>query len=219
MKCGEAQKLFSPYVDCVLSGKQMLAMGCHLQTCRRCDREYAQFRKMQQLVGELKRAKAPADLALKLRVAISQEAAQVRRPRFAGLAVRLENALNAFAIPATGGLVTAVVIFGLFMGFVTLPPALQANDVPLTFYTAPELQQGPLGVGSIGADSLVIETVVNEDGRVQDYRILALPDNSDDIAPQVKKMLLFTTFRPATWMGRPTRGRAVLTFSRVSVKG
>jgi hypothetical protein len=29
----------------------------------------------------------------------------------------------------------------------------------------------------------------------------------------------FTTFRPATSMGRPTTGRAVLSFSRVSVKG
>jgi hypothetical protein len=29
----------------------------------------------------------------------------------------------------------------------------------------------------------------------------------------------FTTFRPALSMGRPTTGKAILSFSRVSVKG
>jgi len=37
--------------------------------------------------------------------------------------------------------------------------------------------------------------------------------------PQVKNMLIFTTFRPATAMGRPTPGRAVLSFSKISVRG
>jgi hypothetical protein len=31
--------------------------------------------------------------------------------------------------------------------------------------------------------------------------------------------MTFTTFRPATSMGRPTSGRAVLSFSNISVKG
>jgi hypothetical protein len=35
----------------------------------------------------------------------------------------------------------------------------------------------------------------------------------------VKNMLIFTTFRPAMSMGRPTPGRAVLSFSKISVKG
>jgi hypothetical protein len=31
--------------------------------------------------------------------------------------------------------------------------------------------------------------------------------------------LIFTTFRPATNLGRPTAGRAVLSFSKISVRG
>jgi hypothetical protein len=49
--------------------------------------------------------------------------------------------------------------------------------------------------------------------------VLSNPDAANELPSQVKNMLIFTTFRPATSMGRPTSGRAVLSFSRVSVKG
>jgi len=97
------------------------------------------------------------------------------------------------------------------------------NDVPLMLYTAPQLQSSAFGttIGSVNSDSLVIEAYVGADGRVQDYRILSSPDpeESKDLLPQVKNMLIFTTFRPATSLGRPMPGRAVLSFSKISVKG
>ena len=40
-----------------------------------------------------------------------------------------------------------------------------------------------------------------------------------ELLPQVKRMLIFTTFRPAMSMGRPISSRAVLSFSRISVRG
>jgi HAE1 family hydrophobic/amphiphilic exporter-1 len=41
----------------------------------------------------------------------------------------------------------------------------------------------------------------------------------DQIKPQLENMLIFTTFRPATAFGQPTSGRAVLSFSKINVKG
>ncbi len=165
----------------------------------------------------------PVDLALKLRVAISQQVADVRRPRYQGLLVRIENAINAFMVPATAGLVSAVLIFGLLLGFFALPGQLQASsgDVPLMLYTAPQLEQTMFGtsLGSVGDDSVVIEAYIDANGRVEDYRILSQPDDALTMMPEVKKLLIFTTFRPALSMGRPTSGRAVISFSKVSVKG
>jgi hypothetical protein len=88
-------------------------------------------------------------------------------------------------------------------------------------YTAPQLQQSAFGAAldSINDDSLVIEAYVDSRGRVEDYRILSNPKDATALLPQVKNMLIFTTFRPATSMGRPTTGRAVLSFSKISVKG
>ena len=223
MNCGEAKKLFSPYLDGQVSGRQMHALTRHMQECSRCAREYVAIGRTQQLLAELGPKKAPADLALKLRVAISREAAQKRRWRLEGVLVRLENALNAFMVPATAGLVSAVLIFGLLLGFFALPGQLQASsgDVPLIFYTAPQLEQSVFGtsLSNIGEDSVVIEAYVDANGRVQDYRILSEPDNAKDVLPQVKNLLIFTTFRPALSMGVPTAGRAVISFSKISVKG
>ena len=223
MKCGEAKKLFSPFLDGQVSGRQMRALDGHIEECSGCAREYVAMQRTQQLLANLGPKKAPADLALKLRVAISREASQNRRSRFEGVLVRLENALNAFMVPATAGLVSAVLIFGLLLGFFALPGQLQASsaDVPLMLYTAPQLEQSVFGtsLGSIGEDSVVIEALVDANGRVQDYRILSESQDAKSVVPQVKNLLIFMTFRPALSMGRPTAGRAVISFSKISVKG
>jgi hypothetical protein len=224
MNCVQAKSLFSPYLDGAVTGRQMQELGRHLQTCANCRPRYESLRETQRLLGAIGRRKAPADLALNLRVAISQEAARARRPRLAGLSVRFQNALNAFMVPATAGLVTAVVIFVVVMGF--LAP-LQADnpDVPLMLNTTPQLQQSAFGtpLDSINDDSLVIEAYVDSNGRVQDYRILSDSNTPATVVPEIKKDMLifttFTTFRPAMSMGRPTPGRAVLSFSKISVKG
>jgi hypothetical protein len=222
MKCTEARSMFSPYLDGAVTGTEMLALTQHLDRCVDCQGEYVSLRQTQQLLTKVGRRKAPDDLSLKLRLAISREVAQSRRPYFHDFRVRVENAIQGFMVPATAGLVTAVVIFGFLMGFLALPLQADNSDVPLMLNTAPQLQQSAFGTAldSIADDSLVIEAYVDSNGRVQDYRVLSSPQDAKDLSPQVKIMLTeFTTFRPATSMGRPTVGRAVLSFSMVRVKG
>jgi hypothetical protein len=222
MKCAEAKPMFSPYLDGAVSGTEMHALGLHLQKCSQCHREYALLRQSQELLAKVGRRKAPSDLALKLRVAISREAAAAKRPPFEGVVVRLQNMLNAFMVPATAGMVAAIAIFGFVMGL-TLPElqARNTNDVPLMLYTGPELEESffTTSLSSVNDDSLVIEAYVDATGRIQDYRILSDSDSSQKLLPEVKRMLIFTTFRPAMSMGRPTPGHAVLSFSKISVRG
>jgi hypothetical protein len=223
MKCAGYKKLFSSYLDGRLSGTKMQALTRHMQECDGCTRDYAAIQCTQQLLAAVGKPKAPADLALQLRLAISREAAQARRPRFEGALVRLSNALNAFMVPATAGVLSAVLTFGLLLGFFALPQQLQASssDVPLMLYTGPQLEQSVFGtsLGSMGDDSVVIEAFVDANGRVEDYRILSQSDDAKAALPQVKNLLIFTTFRPALSMGVPTSGRAVISFSKISVKG
>jgi hypothetical protein len=201
----------------------MLALQAHLDECAACAREYQLLRQTQQLLTSVGRVKEPADLGLKLRLAISREAAEARRPRFEDLRLRAENAVQVFMVPATAGLVCALLIFGLVTAILAMPGEVQANnqDVPLVLNTGPELQQSVFGttLSSMTTDSLVIEAYVDRNGRVQDYRILSDPGESQQLLPQVKRMLIFTTFRPAMSMGRPISSKAVLSFSRISVRG
>jgi hypothetical protein len=223
MKCADVKGLLSPYLDGVVTGTEMQGLQAHLERCPACALEYRLLRQTQQLLASVRRVHQPADLGLKLRLAISREAAEERRPRYEGLRMRVENAVNAFMVPATAGLVCALLIFGLVTAILAMPGEVQANnqDVPLVLNTGPELQESAFGttLSAMNTDSLVIEAYVDSRGRVQDYKILSDPGESQQLLPQVKRMLIFTTFRPAMSMGRPISSRAVLSFSRISVRG
>src|SRR3984885_5906368 len=80
MRCTEAKELFSPYLDGAVTGRQMLGGERHLTACAGCQREYRLLRETQRMLVSVGRPKTPEDLGLKLRLAISREAAHARRP-------------------------------------------------------------------------------------------------------------------------------------------
>jgi hypothetical protein len=211
----------SSYIDGAVTRSQLAQVNEHLCGCSGCAGHFASMQRAQSLVGSLGRKVAPPDLTLKLRVALSQEIANSRRSRWEMLRVRWENAFNAVMVPATAGIVTTLIIFGVLISFLYPAQVSASNDVPTMLYTPAQLRSTPfeLSMGVANADSLVVEAYVGPDGRVQDYRILSGPENDAALLPQLKNMLIFTTFQPATAFGQPTSGRVILTFSKVQVKG
>ena len=88
--------------------------------------------------------------------------ARSRARSFAGLQVRLEDALNSFMVPATAGVLSAIVFFGLLIGLFALP--VQANnDVPTMLYTPPVLAQSPF---SNGMERMNAESCTDPAGRL-----------------------------------------------------
>jgi len=221
MTCFEAKHFMSGYLDAAISRSKVSELEAHLCECGQCAVRFATLRQTQTSVANLGRRPAPPDLTLKLRVALSQELANARRPRWETLRVRWENVFNAVMVPATGGLVTAIVMFGLLINFLVPTQFAGINDVPTTLYTPPQLQSSPFEftVDSNHTDPLIVEAYIGADGRVQDYRILSGNDNGGAVLSELKNMLIFATFRPATSFGRPTAGRAILAFSKIQVKG
>ena len=73
--CQKCQSSFSAYLDGAVSGRLMQQIAQHLESCTGCAREFDALRAMQQTLAALGPAKAPADLGLKLRLAISHEEA------------------------------------------------------------------------------------------------------------------------------------------------
>jgi predicted anti-sigma-YlaC factor YlaD len=221
MKCSKAKSLMSEYVDGALETTQSVKIEHHLVECGGCRSELASMRQTRSLLSLVGRKAAPEDLALRIRLAVSREAAQEKVTAFGRLRFRFENGFNAFMVPATAGLLSAIVFFGLLIGFFAVPRSTNDVQVGTTFYTPPELAISPFGLtDAVASDSVVLEAYVGADGRVQDYKVLSSPDGNDnDIDPRIKNMLLFTIFRPATSYGRPIAGKAVLSFSAINVKG
>jgi len=220
MTCTKSKSLLSPYLDGKLTGAEMQAIAAHIGGCGECRREFAMLRVTQGLVAKLGPKKAPPELSLRLRVALSQEAALTPRRRLQALLVRAEEAFNSMLVPATAGAVTAIVFFGLLMGFFTLPTLAAAdNNSPALFYTPPELAATQFTFSNTPG-SLMVEAVIDENGRVVDWNQMGERNKETDMAlPEIKNMLLFTVFRPATLMGKPTTSRVVLSFSAINVRG
>ncbi len=224
MNCTETKSLLSLYLDGAVTGRQMRDIGEHLNDCSSCGTHYAGLQQAQQAVAALGRRQPPPRLALQLRVALSHEIARQKRPIFEGMFVRFDNALRGVMVPATAGLLSAIIFFGLLIGFFAMPQQLQArnnNDVPTELYTPPQLAMSPFGwqMSDIDAGVVVVDVVVGANGRVQDYRIISAPSGSSEMMTQLNSMLIFTQFRPATSFGQPVAGRAVLSFSKINVKG
>lgn len=224
MTCSEARGLISPYLDGVAASQQMRELSVHMQGCSTCAQEYAMLRMTQNAVAGLGRKQLPPELGLRLRVMVSQQAAMRRRSAWASLQLRLEHALQAFMVPATAGALSAIVMFGLLIGVFAIPAPLRASsdDVPTKLFTPPQMVVSPFA-GSFNADSddsFVVEALVDEAGRVQDYRIISAPANYEGtMVSRLENMLIFTVFQPARSFGRPTSGRAIISFSRISVQG
>jgi hypothetical protein len=218
MSCNETRTLFSSHLDGAIGAPEARIVNDHLRSCAACRAEHAALVRTQSLVMALGRKPAPPELALKIRVAISREHSISLRRRLQGLGVRFENALNAFMLPATAGLVTAVIVFGLFVGFFVQPPVVSAaNDIPTALYLPPRLASAPFA-DNITGGPVVIEAFVDSNGRLQDYRIIAGED-TEEVRKQLDRSLLFTSFQPAKAFGAPTSGRVIISFSNVSVKG
>jgi hypothetical protein len=63
-----------------------------------------------------------------------------------------------------------------------------------------------------------VEASVDAAGRVYDFSIVAGPQD-DAVRTQIANQLLGSVFQPASAFGVPIRGRVVVTFSGISVRG
>lgn len=223
--CETMEAKFTEYLDGRLSGREMQEMAAHLDGCRECGREWDSLRRIQSSLAMLGPVSEPADLLLRIRVAVSQERARSRRSRFQALNLAWKNTIGPFLLQASAGFASAVLLLGTVIVLVSMfaqpQPAQASKDEPLGMATSPRLLYLSSGVGNTINDAgvpVIVEAYVNDEGEVYDYRIVAGPRDPATRA-QVENLLLMSRFEPARFFGQPVRGLAVLSFSGVSVRG
>lgn len=222
-QCARIQTSFSPYLDGAVSGHEMQEIASHLETCKHCADEFAALRGAQHSVASLGPAKAPADLGMKLRLAISHEMARRRSSWMDSFSVKWDNSIRPLLVQVSAGFAGSVVLLGgiiLLLGMVAAPEPVMANDEPLGAMTAPHYLYSAVTPNAIvtGQDSVVIvEAYINEQGRVYDYNIVSGPVDPA-VRTQIVDQLLLSVFQPASVFGAPVRGRVVMTFSGISVR-
>jgi anti-sigma factor RsiW len=115
LSCNKIQPSFSAYLDGAISGQRMQEIALHLETCNRCTREFAALRAMQQSLATLGPAKAPQDLGMKLRLAISHEQAARRSSWTDSFSLKWDNAIRPLLLQVSAGFAGSVALVGGIM--------------------------------------------------------------------------------------------------------
>jgi hypothetical protein len=218
MNCTESKANLSSYIDDALPTTEALELRRHLEACRPCAGEVAAIQELRRLLRAHAAVAPPRDLLSQIRVRVALES-QPRLSAWDRLYVRLQNFLQPVAIPATAGVLATFLIFCGFVNAFSLPLQL-ANDVPLALQTPPRLRILPPIVltGEDGGEGLVVLTEVDHQGRVTDFRVLNSTSSPAQMG-ELRRMMMFTQFDPATRFGVPTSGRTVINVRRITITG
>jgi len=223
--CSTIRGQFSDYLDGNLTGVAMQSIVGHLARCRECAAEFGEWRDMQQSLANLGPVRLPAELALRIRVALSQELSKTPRNALAGWKVRWQNTVAPFLLQASAGLASSLVLVGtmaFLIGAFAAPEPASARDEPLGMATSPHFLYSTVeaNAGTVSGKGapVTVEVYVDPQGRVYDYDIVSGPNDLATRA-ELETLLLSSKFEPAQWFGQPVRGVAVLSFAGVSVQG
>jgi len=231
MNCHEAQRYLPGYMDGAILARERAHLRRHLDACGNCRRELERYRLLAASLARVEPVVPPADLAMRIRVQASR-----KRSAWAGISelsarghLIAHNILRPLAVPATGGVLTAIVVFvfvtqGMLVG---MPVGTVADDLPLNLVQPAQLESlAPFPVADIGdasdhanSGALLLEATLDAQGQVVYYKILSGPTDAA-VQRQIDQLLLFSRFRPQLGFGRPMGGgRVLLNFSEVRVRG
>ncbi len=240
MKCERVRTKLAGSLDGALPSAARSSEGMqipeHLEICSECRTELERFRKLAVLLSRAPKSVPPSDLAVRIKVAAAQAQhsrdwpSRLRRIKDRA-EILLDNVFRPLTVPATGGFVSAILVFGLVFQMIVPGITVRAvqNDVPINLMRPAELvtlsdypqawapEQHDLELSL--PHGLLIDVTVGANGQMTGYQILAGP-KSAELRHQLDQMLLFSRFSPMLSFGRPTAGgHVVLSFSAVRVRG
>ncbi|MGH9580814.1 MAG: zf-HC2 domain-containing protein [Terriglobales bacterium] len=229
MICWKMRRKLPGYLDGALLSADQTQLRNHLGTCAGCRTKLESYREMGAVMSRVDRAEPPADLAVRIRVRVSEARnAESWLQRVWSRAVLVfQNILEPLAVPAGGGALTATLAFLLILQnlLAGVPLGAVPNDLPTNLLQPARLEslaQFPLLDGEespLAARHLVVEVTLNARGQMVDYQILAGPDGAH-LRRHLDQVLMFSRFRPQMSFGRPIPGgRVILNFSEVRVQG
>lgn len=176
----------------------------------------------------------PTDVSVRLRVLASRERArQMSRRTFAARVESFrdrfqrvwDDLLSPLALPFTGGVAAAIVLFSMLVPAYPLKAVPVAGVEPVDVPTVLTTEVGVRGTSpfATSSDEVVVDVWVDNQGRMFDYAIIAgaaVLANSE-LRRRLENMLLFTQFIPATEFGQPTPSKVRLRLgsSRIDVRG
>ncbi|MHB8656134.1 MAG: anti-sigma factor family protein [Terriglobia bacterium] len=210
----EIRSHFSDYGDGLCDREILRSIRFHLAHCASCREELELCSTLRADLRALPVQHVPAEVSLRMRVTLSRH---FHRNLLGRLAVYLENAVKPLMLPASAGVLTAIVCFGLIMGSEAFPVA-SGPDMPQAVSTPPRVRAlGPIYL-SPDEQAVVLMGHVDDVGHVTYYQVLS-GQQSPALMHRLDRMMYSSYFKPATMYGKPTDGQVVLSLRRITVRG
>lgn len=211
-----------------LSPDEREAVAAHVENCRDCQLESADLASMRAGLSTLPKVAPPPMLHTRLQVIASRERSRflLRRTlaiRFREFASRMkllfDTLLKPLAVPATGGLLSSFLCFGVIVGslHIDLP---YGNDIPIGLFTSVVLDDpSPFpSQFSTNRRDVLVQLTVDEKGNVSDFTLPQGAGSSEDMR-EIGNLVLYSSFRPATRFGQPVTGKILVNLQYMRVKG
>jgi len=171
-----------------------------------------------------------AELRTSLRVIASRERQRhLERRSFASIwnswqgraYLFFDNVVRAMALPVAGGVCSTLVLFSMFV--VPAYPLLTRGDADVPTILKTPVAVKSMAPFSVGDTDVVVDVVVDEQGRMMDYAIVAGASvlANEQTRRRLENALVFSNFTPATSFGQPMMSKMRLWFhsSRIDVRG
>lgn len=172
MTCFSIKRHSTAFVDGRLRKREYSRITAHLQECDSCANYIHEIRILRSHLQSLPVPKASDNLAVKLRIIASREKQALAETRGSRLRriwnrwkFRIDDLMRPLTIPATGGLISSMLLFATLALTITSTTSAVAYDVPVIYQD----QVGPnLVPVSVNSD-VTLNMSLDGKGHIQDY--------------------------------------------------
>jgi hypothetical protein len=234
MSCRNVQELISSLLlDRKLPDAERENVLAHIECCRACCSHLEAMQAMRAALRSMGQPAIPPVLSAKLRVLASHERARRFAERnlsarlrhwYAFVRLAFDNMMRPLAVPFTGGILSAVLVFSLLVPVLSFPHNY-ADDPSTIDFTFPDGQVIGATDHTLGPDEpetrlepvsaiilpgeKAVDLVIDDTGQVRDYSVIR-----GDLTPDMVNVILLSRFTPATYSGQPTWGTIRVVFPR-----
>jgi len=222
--CATIRESIWDYLSGGLSAPVRAGIECHLKLCRECEIYRAEVQSLRAGLRHLPLRRVPSTVQARLfGIARREHARHLASQNFStwrvGLETRIrqffDNLLKPFAVPAAGGILTSFLCFGVIVNTLHLPPEWD-EDMPVGYST--EVTIDELTPFSFSGRDVLVKLTVDASGRVTNYE----PQESNPTAEELQEignLVLYSTFTPATRLGRPVASKRLFSIRHLRGKG
>jgi hypothetical protein len=175
ISCHNAKRQSTAYVDGRLRSDERTGVAAHLTECEECTSYFEQLTVLRAALRNLSAPPIPSRVHTRLRVIASRECANVlewKGSRIKALWERWKfhasELMRPLALPATGGLISAMILFGTLVLTMGTTSRIVSYEIPLTAVTDDQPNLLPVDLRS---GLIVLNMTLDSNGRIGDYAV------------------------------------------------